>query len=182
MEFSGRFVSISRDLSTGDYIIVLSVRENALELYQKIKDCLLDISIKKFRKKRSLSANAYLWVLLQKMAEALHTTKDDLYLQMLDRHGQFTHIVVKPNVVDRVKDQWRMVRDLGEITVNGQKGVQLQCYFGSSTYNTQEMAALIDGVVDECKELGIETLPPDEIERMKQEWGVDIAERSKGYE
>ena len=49
-------------------------------------------------------------------------------------------------------------------------GIQLQCYFGSSTYNTKEMSVLIDGIVYEAKELGIETLPPDELERMKVEW------------
>jgi len=37
---------------------------------------------------------------------------------------------------------------------------------GSSAYDTQEMSVLIEGLVSECKELGIETLPPDEIKRM----------------
>ena len=37
---------------------------------------------------------------------------------------------------------------------------------GSSSYDTKEMARLIDGLVSECKEVGIETLPPDEVERM----------------
>lgn len=32
------------------------------------------------------------------------------------------------------------------------------------------MAKLIDGVVSECKELEIETLPPHELERLKEEW------------
>lgn len=50
----------------------------------------------------------------------------------------------------------------------------MQCYKGSSLYNTKEMSLLIDGVVRECKELGIETETPDEIERMKQEWGINI--------
>lgn len=63
------------------------------------------------------------------------------------------------------------MRELGEVTVNGKTGVQLQCYFGSSTYDAKEMSVLIDGVVSECKEMGIETMTPDEIARLKSEWG-----------
>ena len=75
----------------------------------------LTAEIKQYRKKRSLNANALLWTLLQKMADVLHTTKDELYIQMLDRYGVFTFVVVKPSVVDRVKQEWRTVRELGEI-------------------------------------------------------------------
>lgn len=135
------------------------------------KDKLLTVEVKQYRQKRSLDSNAYLWVLLSKMADKLHTTKDELYLQVLERYGVFTHIVVKPHVVERVKAEWRTVRELGEVTINGQTGIQLQCFFGSSTYNSKEMATLIDGVVSECKEMGLETLPPDELARMKEEWG-----------
>jgi len=131
----------------------------------------LTAEIKQYRKKRSLNANAYLWVLLSEMAAALHTTKDELYIQMLDRYGVFTFVVVKPSVVDRVKQEWRTVRELGEITVNGKTGIQLQCFFGSSTYSSKEMATLIDGVVSECEEMGIETMQKEELESIKKEWG-----------
>lgn len=135
----------------------------------------LSVEIKQHRKRRSLNANAYLWVLLGKMAEVLRTSKDELYLMMLERYGVYTHIIVKPHVVEQVKAQWRTVRELGEVIVNGQKGIQLQCYFGSSTYDTKQMSVLIDGVVSECQELGIDTLPPDEIQMMKNQWGMPQA-------
>ena len=126
--------------------------------------------LKIFRGRRSLDANAYLWVLLGQMADVLHTDKWDIYLEMLSRYGVFTHVIVKPEAVDRIKSEWRAVTELGEVTVNGKTGVQLQCYYGSSVYDTKEMSRLIDGVVDECKELGIETATPDELARMKREW------------
>ncbi len=131
----------------------------------------LAVEVKQYRQKRSLDANAYLWVLLQKIAEAVNSSKDEVYLQMLERYGVFTHIVVKPRMVDKVKHEWRTVRELGEVTVNGQTGIQLQCFFGSSTYDTKEMSVLIDGVVSECKEIGIETMTPQELEGLKQTWG-----------
>ena len=140
--------------------------------HEELKDLVeMDVEVKKHRNRRSLDANAYLWVLLSKMAAALRTTKDELYLLMLDRYGVFTHLIVKKNVVDRVKEEWRTVRELGEVTINGQTGIQLQCYFGSSTYNTKEMSVLVDGVVSECKELEIETMTPDELSALKNEWG-----------
>lgn len=136
----------------------------------------LTAEIKQHRKKRSLDANAYLWVLLGKMAEVLRTDKDEIYLLMLERYGVYTHIIAKPHVVEQVKQQWRTVRELGEVTVNGQNGIQLQCYFGSSTYDTKQMATLIDGVVSECQELGIDTLSPDEIQDLKNRWGISPGE------
>lgn len=175
MEFTGVIKGISTDFLTNEVSITLTVneKEQLLTEYGKLKEhTKLAIKITKFRQKRSLDANAYMWVLLQKMAIVLKTTKDELYVEMLDKYGVFTHIIVKPHVVDRVIGEWRTVRNLGEVKVNGQSGIQLQCFFGSSTYDTEEMANLIDGVVTECKELDIETLPPDEIRMMKERWGV----------
>ena len=157
--------------------LVLSVSSKECLLHiQELTDAitkgkLLDVEIKVHRNRRSLNANAYRWVLLSKMAEALKTSKDELYLMMLDRYGVFTHVIVKPEAVERVKAEWRTVREIGKGKIGNTEGVQLQCYFGSSTYDTKEMATLIDGVVSECKEIGIETLPEGELQFMKEEWG-----------
>ncbi len=163
--------------------IVLTSSDNMLQIQKEaaeIKGILskgkeLSVEVKQYKHKRSLDANAYLWVLLSEIAAVLHTTKDELYLIMLERYGVFTHIVVKPNLVDKVKEQWRTVKELGPIEVNGKEGIQLQCYFGSSTYDTKEMSRLIDGIVSECKEIGIETMQPNELAAIKQEWGTQKA-------
>lgn len=131
----------------------------------------LQLELKPVKKQRSLDANAALWVLLGEMAAKLRTSKDELYLEMLSRYGVFTHVVVKPNVVDRVKAEWRTVRELGEVTINGQKGIQLQCYFGSSTYDTQEFTRLLDGVISEARELGITLISDADRALMLAEWG-----------
>ena len=172
MEFTGKLQTVSRDWKTGQWNITFSMNEaSAINEVNNIQSCeKLSIKAVKHRNKRSLDANAYCWVILQKIAEVLHQDKWNVYLEMLGKYGVFTHIIVKPNVVDKVKEEWRTVKELGEVSVNGMTGIQLQCYFGSSTYNTKEMSVLIDGIVYEAKELGIETLPPDELERMKIEW------------
>ncbi|MDF2537452.1 MAG: hypothetical protein K0S76_473 [Herbinix sp.] len=170
MQFTGT-IDAAIQLKNGTYLTLVT-GDNLTEEFEKLKGKKLSIEIKQYREKRSLDANAYMWVLLQKMAELLKTSKDELYLEVLGRYGVFTHIIVKPNVVDRVKAEWRNVRDLGEVVVNGVTGIQLQCYFGSSTYNTKEMSVLIDGVVSECKELGIDTISDNELRIMKEKWGV----------
>lgn len=175
MEFTGQIKGISNDFITGDMLITFSVNEKSTVLpeYEKLKTCeKLRIEVKQYRNRRSLDANAYLWVLLQKMAEVLRTDKWSLYLQMLKQYGKFTYIVVKPNAVEAVKKQWRECEEIGEIDINGTKAVQMLCYYGSSTYDTKEMSVLIDGVVSECQELGIETLPPNELRIMKERWGI----------
>lgn len=164
---------------TGKPQIVLTTNTNRLQLQQEFAELKqttskgkeLSVEVKTYRHKRSLNANSYFWLILSEMAAILHTTKDELYLVMLERYGVYTHLIVKPNVVERVKEEWRTVRELGEVIVNGAKGVQLQCYFGSSSYDSKEMAILIDGVVQEAKELGINTMPSDELARIKSEWG-----------
>jgi hypothetical protein len=160
---------------SGKAEIILSTDQSRIDI-SPLKEVVakgktLAVEIKQYRQKRSLDANAYLWVLLQKIAEAVNSSKDEVYLQMLERYGVFTHIVVKPHMVDKVRQEWRTVRELGEVTVNGKTGIQLQCFFGSSTYDAKEMSVLIDGVVSECKEMGIETMTPDELAGLKNEWG-----------
>ena len=131
-----------------------------------------DAELKEHRERRSLDANSYLWALLDRMAEALHMDKWDVYIECLSRYGVFTHVIVKPEAVGRVKNEWRAVSELGPVTVNGKTGVQLQCYYGSHTYDTKVMTRLLDGVISECQEMGIETKTPDEIDRMKAGWGA----------
>lgn len=173
MQLIGKIIDITKNIFNNKVRVTLEIDEDILQYLEqlhKLKEEKLSIEIKKYREKRSLDANAYCWVLLQKMAEILKKDKDEVYVDMICKYGVFTHYIVKPSAVERTKEVWRAVRELGEVTVNGKTGIQLQCYFGSSTYDTKEMSVLIDGIVGECKEMGIQTLTPAEIEDMKRKW------------
>jgi adenine C2-methylase RlmN of 23S rRNA A2503 and tRNA A37 len=174
LEFKGKIVDISKDWKTGRFRVTFESMEDISKQLETITDKLLTITAKIFRNKRSRDANSYSWVLMQKIAEDQHTDKESVYLEMLGRYGVFTHIIVRPGVVNRVIAEWRTVKNLGEVTVSGQTGIQLQCYFGSSTYDTKEMSVFIEGIVSECREMGIDTATPEELERMKREWGVEL--------
>lgn len=174
MEFTGEILNVCKDWKTGKAQITFSVNEEyELTELDRIKDSELTIKATKKRNRRSLDSNAYAWTLMQKIAEAVNSDKWSVYLACLQKYSRaFTHVIVKPEALDAMKDLYRTCIDLGEITINGQSGHQLQVFFGSSTFDTKEMSVFIDGIVSECKELGIETLPPAELQRMKEMWCV----------
>ena len=138
---------------------------------EHIPEGMVDIEIKKHRKKRSLDANAYLWVLLGEMADKLQTNKDELYLIMLGRYGVYTHVIIKPEACQMFEREWRLAKCLGDVTVNGVCGRQYQVYFGSSTYDTKQFSTLLNGVVDEAKAIGVQTEPQEIIDSYLEHWG-----------
>ena len=172
MEWTGKVLSVSNDWLTGQTTITLTINErSALNEIQKIKDLdKLKIKATKYREKRSLDANALLWACLGEIAQSIRADKWEIYLQMLKRYGQYTYICVKPNMVDAVKAQWRESEVVGEITINGQKAVQMLCYFGSSTYDTKQFSVLLDGVISEMAEMGLQTPPSEEMRRALEQW------------
>lgn len=172
MEFTGRFVRLEKDYQTNKWQIVLTINEEALlEPLSESKDIdKLQISIKKFREKRSLDANAYCWVLMSKMAQVLGVSKEEVYEEMLQRYGVLYHddqgyvTVTVPARVD--------VSKMGHFKFIKQEG-NFKAYIaikGTSEYDSKEMAQFIDAVVYESLSMGIQTETPEEIERMKQLW------------
>lgn len=136
-------------------------------LFQQDREKLFDIT--EHKEKRSRSANGLFWHCCGQIAQALMVDKWEVYLQMLKRYGQFTYICVKPTAVEGVKKQWRECEEIGHVNINGQDSVQMLCYFGSSTYNSKEFSVLLDGVVSEMKEMGLETPADREMERAIKE-------------
>ena len=175
MEWTGELKCIYQDFETGGFNVTFTINEgvpvvNQLNKHYHEKLC---ISAKKHREKRSLDSNAYAWVLMQKIAEAVNSDKESVYIEMLKKYSrEFTFVICKENAIDKLKELYRTCIDLGEVNVNGTEGHQMQVFFGSSTFDTKAMSVFIDGIVSECKELDIETLPPEELARMNAMWGV----------
>ena len=172
METTGKLLNATRDIMTGKLNITFQIESfsvdeiNALHQTEEV----LDIVVRKHKKKRSLDANGLLWHCIGQIASTLRTDKWEVYLQMLRRYGQFTYICVKPKMVDAVKLQWRECEVVGEVDINGQKAVQMLVYFGSSTYNTQEFSVLLDGVISEMKEIGLQPPASEEMRRALEQW------------
>lgn len=171
MDVTGKILSVQRDWKNGKINITFQLNEEPTEEINKLGQCeKLSIVAKKFRKKRSLDANALLWLCLGQIASEINSDKWSVYLQMLKRYGKYTYICVKPSVVEAVKSQWRESEEIGEVDINGQKAIQMLCYFGSSTYNTKEFSVLLDGVISEMKEMGLQTPTSAEMERALEQW------------
>jgi hypothetical protein len=173
MKFTGRVRSVNRDWETGQLTIEFTVNERAAEMeIDNIKDLpVLDVEAKKHRKKRSIEANALLWACLGDIAAALRTDKWSVYLIMLKRYGKYTYICVKPKAVEAVKKQWRECEEIGPIYVGGEAYVQMLCYFGSSTYDSKEMSVLIDGVISEMMDIGLQPPLPRDVKAAIEQWG-----------
>lgn len=172
MEFTGQITNVSRDWKTDKYSITFSVNEPAaISAVDSLKDSKLSIKAKKYRKHRSIDANRMLWACIGEIAAAILADKWDIYLQMLKRYGsKYTYICVKPNMVEAVKAQWRESEVIGTIDINGKEAVQMLCYFGSSTYDTKEFSVLLDGVISEMQEMGLETPPSADMKRALEDW------------
>lgn len=180
MKFTAKIKDIGRTLEGSLTLTLESHRMDpaaAMELSQVDK---LDVEIKKHREKRSLDANAYAWVLMSKIAQVIGSSKEEVYEEMLHRYGilyedsgGYIAVTVKASVdMKKVEGHWQLIRDNG--TFKAYAMIK-----GSSEYNTKEMSCFIDGIVSDAKELGIETLPPEELERMVAAYGKTM-ERTHG--
>ena len=124
--------------------------------------------IKEHKKKRSLNANAYLWALLNKIANATRLSKEEVYLQMLKDYGQSEVISLLSDI--NVEGYFKYYEVIGESMLNGKEFKHIKIYKGSSEFDTSEMAILLDGVIHEAEQLGIETLTESEVNHLKEMW------------
>jgi len=140
-----------------------------------MKDRLYDLVIKEHREKRSLDANAYCWVLIDRLAQATGAGKTEIYRRAIREIGGVSDVVcVTPRAADKLEKVWQG-NGLGWFTQRSDSKLRgcvvVTLYYGSSTYDTAQMSRLIDYVVADCKAMGIETLPPDKLALLKEEWG-----------
>lgn len=117
----------------------------------------VNVSFAVERKPRSTDANALLWACIGEIAQELRRDKWDIYLELLKRYTKGTYVICKKHAVEAFKRSWRECEEVGEIEVNGQEAIQLLCYPGSSTLDTKEFSVLLDGTIDEMKEMGLPT-------------------------
>ncbi len=163
-----------------ELVLALSLSpQQAQEGVGKLKEVLakgkkLQAEIKQYRKKRSLNANSYAWVLMTKIADVLRTSKDEVYIEMLRRYGQREPELISviaegvPAIMRATNEHCTVV---GESELNGKLFKHLAILIGSSQYDTKQMSILIDGIASECRELGIETKPEEEIKSLIEDWG-----------
>lgn len=176
MKSIGTIEDISIDYKTQKPKILITLNEReSLSGLEELKEDKLSIEIKKYRNKRSLDANAYMWVLISKLEEKVNISKDVIYKDAIKNIGVYEVIPVKNEAVERFIEAWTK-NGLGwvcETTKSKLEGyTNVLAYYGSSTYDTAEMSRLIDLIVQECKQLNIETMSKEELDSLIESWGA----------
>ena len=162
----GRLVDLAFGMNRKQRITI-ELDEDFRASYDQFKDADINLTVKKYRKPRSKDANAYAWVIIDKIAEALSITKVEVYRRAIRDIGGVSEIVcVRDAAIQRLRDGWEH-NGIGWQTetmpskIEGCTNVIL--YYGSSTYDTKQMSTLIDHLVTDAKALGIETMSPEEL-------------------
>ena len=189
-KFTGKLKPPVVDFLTGKISAVIEINENFRQAYEDLKDCeKISVEIKRYRRKRSLDANAYHWVLVGKLANVLGMSNAEVHNMALRGYGQpeiyegkGVYMTIPDtdearhkvdNAIDYHLSPTSQVRE-------GNDGVMYRTYKllrGSHTYNTEEMSRLIDGMITMCKEAGIpdaEIATPAEKRILKEKYGVEI--------
>ena len=130
------------------------------------KDKRLEIKI--YRPKRGLKANAYYWELVNELANVLKIDNETLHFLLLQKYGQVEMVSVLATI--DVSGYFKYYVEAGESELNGKLFKHYKVYKGSSDMDSREMSILIDGLVEECKEQGIETRPDEEVKSMLEAW------------
>ena len=201
MDLVGRIENLYRDFKTGRWNILLSLDSYPAEEINDLLECSIDIKLNKHHKKRSLDANAYFYVLVNKIAERAKLSDIEVHDKLLSQNlayvienGAVDWIVadwksnayrlVKLAVTEHGKQQFKYYYDsLQDVALNKPNGEPYRDsegnpktsrifwhIKGSHEMDSKEMARLIDSTIVEAKELGIETLTCEELERMKASW------------
>ena len=165
--------TLSRGMG-GDLLVTLSMPPNYIDEVAKLKDEVLDVELKKHRERRSTNANNYSWLLISKISEKMFPpmNKNEVYLEMLKRYGQGTTISVLTERLPDVQRELDYWEQIGTGKVNGKDFTHLRMWVGSTKYSSSEMSIFTSGIVEEAKELNIETLTPDELRKMVGEWNT----------
>ena len=173
MKVKCKLVNITKNFNSNKPILAFEIQDN-ITCFSELENCLeLDLEVKKHKEKRSVDANAYAWVLIGKLQEVLKVDKLIIYRDVIKNIGSYEVLPVKNDAVDKFISAWGK-NGLGwicETTKSKLEGyTNVLAYYGSSAYDTNEMSRLIDALVFECNQLGIETKTKEEIESMMKEW------------
>ncbi len=140
----------------------------------KMRECVYSAELKEWREKRSLDANGLLWLMLDRLADALGETKETLYLQYVKDYGPFKDFTLTEDEAKTFCVAWQRL-GVGwpvqkvDYAEDGDR-VVVRAYYGSSTYNTKQMSRMLDAVIQDARAVGIETLNERELSLLKEGW------------
>lgn len=170
MKITAKFKDILQD-AKGNSILCLSIsnfqHRHMIEALEDDKT--YSVEIKEVKSKRSIEQNKFLWKLLHDIDVAMNgkpTDEMEIYIMCLERaNAKFDYLGCLEEAEEMLKQNFRAVKRIKPIDLNGKDGYMYKCFIGSSKMNTKEMALLIETALDIAHEVGIETSYYDEVLR-----------------
>lgn len=177
VDTTARLRDMTQDFKTKRFVLTMEIEnpQAAMNVWDELHgDEKISVRFSKHRKKRSLDSNAYAWVLMDRLSEKLGIPKEQIYRQYIkDIGGVSETICIKTDGVQKLCEAWHK-NGLGWLTATFPSDTQgytnVILYYGSSTYDTRQMSRLIDMIVHDCKEQGIETANPEELKALLESW------------
>ena len=171
MEGRLKDLTVNRD---GSQNVTVTVYTDMGDLFDELKDVPVEVEIKKAVKHRSMEANRYAWLLIDKIAEKTHIKASEVYRNAIrDIGGVSGTGYMKTEAVPAFRQIWEKghLGNQVEVIDEGDDGwSSVRIYYGSSTYNSAQMSALLDSLIQDAEALGIPTITPKEEERMLGKW------------
>ena len=177
-ELTGKLVNTSLSYVNKKPLLTFEIEESgaAMSIAQEFNHYeKLAIKISEFKKKRSLDCNAYAWVLISKIAEKTNVAKNEVYRSAIrEIGGNSDTVCIQDHAVRQLCSGWERngtgwCTDTFPSKLDGCTNVTL--YYGSSTYDSEQMSRLISILKQDCDALGIETKSPAELASLLDSWG-----------
>ena len=171
----GKLTGIQR-LFGGEWVLSFSTTADAGAVYDRLKDSEVNVEIKKHNPKRSKDANAFCWALCSDIGKAIRPpiSKEEVYRRAIREVGEYEPLPIREDAVETFQNRWAShgVGWFAEVIDNSKiPGYKLVfAYYGSSTYDTSSMSRLLDFLVDECQQMGLEIPASKEQEEMLSSW------------
>lgn len=160
-------------LANGEQRLTIQTRDDLRGLYDQLHNDEVSTDVKKYRKPRSLDANAYFHVLVNKIATALGSSDEEVKKQLVVKYGTletdedgsaYGAMLQASADIDRFYPYTRCYKTVEQ---NGKTYNCFLFYKRTRDMDSAEMSHLIDGTVSEAKALGIETMTPDQIRELE---------------
>lgn len=157
-----------------DYYMTVKVDEGSVPELHELQNTVCDVTVTSPKRRRSLDANAYCWVLINKLSEKLNITPTELYKHYVrEVGGNCEYVCITKTAADSMKRLWESYgigwqTEIFESKISG--CVNMRLIYGSSKYNTKQMSRLIDLIVSDCREQGIQTATPAYITNLINQW------------
>lgn len=171
----GKGMNVKR-LFGGEWLVSFTTNGDAGALYDRLKDAEISVEIKKYHPGRSKTANDFCWALCTDIGKAIRppVPKNEVYRRAIREVGEYEPLPIREDAVETFQRRWAAHGTgwFAEVIDNSKlEGYKLVfAYYGSSTYDTASMGRLIDYLVDEAEQMGLQIPAKKEQEEMLKAW------------